>query len=707
MKNLSRTYLIALAIIALVIGFSQYLVQNSIKTGSTDSRTINISGRQRMLSQKISKATLAMSSTSNESEFEQRKNELSAALDLLIKSHEGLQNGSEELQLLNLNNSKRILTLFEQVDPHFLAIKNAAAIALKSKEIADTKSDEFKNSAKEILSNEAQFLKLMNDITFEYDAESTARVLSLSRTEYILFAIALLLLVMEGLFIFRPAIRKIQEYTEEILLQGKSLEASLEKEEYLNNQARSIFANVKQGVFLLNKDLMISEFYSAETENIFDEGTLRDTNFIKLMRPRLVKRDLEALEMFTDHLFNSEIRETVVNRLNPVESVEIFPNKGNAGNLDSRNVKISFSRIIVDEEIRQILVTVIDETENVKMRKAIEESEEKNRVESTQLLAILKIEPQTLDVFLNEASDSLSSISQKYETHRSDNFNELINYTFGAIHNVKGNSTIIGLDLIEKKLHSIEDIIVEMKSQLVVEGRDFLKIIYSVAEVIGILDNMKEMQKRIASIYNQVNTNINLDKRTNHHLISKLEDGLKTMSASHSKLVKLVFIDNEIIIPNIYLSSIKDVCIQLIKNSIIHGVESPEERIAQGKPATATVSIHLRNHNNEFQLEYGDDGKGLDVKKILSEAIRNRLIDKEEIKNITSKDVSELIFRSDFSTANVVDELAGRGQGMSIIKTAITKYGGSYKLGYKKNQYFKIRISLPIEDQFESINQSA
>ncbi|MBV6648039.1 MAG: type IV pili methyl-accepting chemotaxis transducer N-terminal domain-containing protein, partial [Cyclobacteriaceae bacterium] len=89
MKNLTRTYLIALIIIGLVITISQLLVQRSIKTASSDGKTINISGRQRMLSQKISKAALAMRNAQTQAQFETRKNELQSALALLQKSHQG------------------------------------------------------------------------------------------------------------------------------------------------------------------------------------------------------------------------------------------------------------------------------------------------------------------------------------------------------------------------------------------------------------------------------------------------------------------------------------------------------------------------------------------------------------------------------------------------------------------------------------------
>ena len=155
------------------------------------------------------------------------------------------------------------------------------------------------------------------------------------------------------------------------------IKSALQREEYLNNQSASIFENVKQGIFLIDPNFMIGDLYSRETDEIFETTSLQGTNFLKLMRPRLVKRDLEALEMFVDHLFNSKIRETVVNRLNPVEQVEIYPDKG-SGSLEPRYIQMLFSRIMREGKIYRVMVTVLDETEKVRMRKKIEESEVRN-----------------------------------------------------------------------------------------------------------------------------------------------------------------------------------------------------------------------------------------------------------------------------------------------------------------------------------------
>ncbi|WP_109831967.1 type IV pili methyl-accepting chemotaxis transducer N-terminal domain-containing protein [Reichenbachiella versicolor] len=687
MNNLTKTYLVALTIIALVIGFSQFLVQNSIKRGSSDSRTINISGRQRMLSQKITKASLAMRAAQNDEQFITRKGELEKAYTLWSKSHQALQAGDESMSLVDVNNSESILELFEEISPYYVAIEKAVLQLLKTDSLQETQSLEFEAGLQQILANEGQFLKLMNDITFEYDAESTGRIKSLSVTEYILFAIAFFLLVMEGAFIFRPAIKSINDYTTQ-------LSTALRKEEYLNNQSESIFENVKQGVFLIDKNLMIGDMYSKETDEIFETTSLQNTNFLKLMRPRLVKRDLEALEMFVDHLFNPSIRETVVNRLNPVEQVEIFPDKGSVS-MDPRYIQMTFSRIMRDGEIYRVLVTVLDETETVRMRQRIEESDAQNEENYSQLLAILKVQPESLTSFLNESVTGLNGISRKYEQKDYRNFSDLVQTTYETVHSIKGNASLIGLEMISNSLHKVEDTIVELKNKSQIEGKHFLKIIYQIAEVITSLNNMVELQDKIASVYSKGSQIIEEKVSSSQQIKNAVETGLERISGETSKKVTLNFPETKVDLPEEYVALMKDIATQLIRNSIAHGIETAEERKMNQKSEIGTIRMALQEHPNGYTFDYADDGKGLDMKKILAKAIKNNLIARDEIPNLKGQDVIDLIFKKDFSTTLTADKYSGRGQGMTLVKSLVEKHNGTYKVGFKKGQSFMMRISLP------------
>ena len=691
MKRLQITYIIALTVIGLVISISQYLIQSSIKKGEVDSRTINISGRQRMLSQKITKASLAMVNASDQAQFDTRKEELNNAYNLWKKSHNGLQYGDASMNLVDVNNSDEILTLFQEITPYYERIEASVQELLRYRSYQVARDDFFRENVQMILDNEATFLKLMNDITFEYDAESTGRISDLSREEVILFLVAIFLLVMEAVLVFRPAVRKLADYTNQILDKTQSLEASLKNEQYLTNQSKSIFDNVKQGLLLLDKDLIMGNLYSKEIENIFETKEIAGTSFVKLFRSRLVGRDLESLEMFVENLFDPTIKESVVNKLNPIEQVELYTSNQDP-NLRKKYIKVSFSRIIKDEEIFKVLVTIKDETEFVLMQKQIEEAREKHKEETNQLVAILKVNPKLLKNFLDQSIIQLQGISDLYENHRDKNYRPLISDTFSVVHSVKGNATLLEMTTIGEKLHEVEEDLVVMRNGSNVEGKDFLTVLFKVTEVVNILNNMNEIMNKMAQIYSTMEETQEEDG-DNSLLKDVVKKSASKISKELNKSVKLDFDESSVTLPEEYKLDIKDALVQLIRNSIVHGIESQQERISSGKPAMGKIAcgIHV-GANGELILNYEDDGKGLDIQQISRKAIEKNIVNEDQLKLMSKEEIYQLIFRDSFSTEEKATMHAGRGQGLSIIKKIADRYNAEIKLDTEPGKKFKLDL---------------
>jgi two-component sensor histidine kinase len=705
MKNLTLSYIAALSVIALVIIASQVLVQRSIATSIYDARTINISGRQSMLSQLIAKAVLAMDRAESKEEYVKRQAELDEATREWERAHNALQYGDELMELDNVTNSEETLLYFLELEPKYVKIR-AAIEKLINIDFEDANRDELVAEQTDIiLKNEGDFLELMNEITLDYDREATQRISSLSRTEYILLAIALLLLLAEALYIFRPVINRINEYTQKLLRQEKSLKKALflqkeekAKVEYLNKQAESVFQTVQQGLFLLNEKFVISELYSTATEGIIDEAKLGGSNFLQVMQTKLVKRDQDALEMFVKHLFNPDIQEDILSQLNPLEQVQIFTNKS-GGSIDSKHISVSFSRIRDAKKIFAVLVTITDETEAVIMQQKINETEQKNKKESEQLLSILRVDPLALKDFLDSTQASLKEISDRYESDKGKTDpKDLIRYTFNIIHNLKGNAGLIDLELIANKLHEIEDIITDLRHKEDLVGNDFLKILYEINELSTTIINMQRMLVRIADVNKKIAKG-EMQTTSNQSLSASLDKGLKKLSDEIGKPAELEFNDNGITIPERYKVSLKDVAIQLFRNSLVHGIEDPAERREKGKPETARIGLEIQKSDEEIIITYQDDGQGLDENKIRQKAINESIMSEEEAAKLDQKGIAEIIFNDGLSTAKQIDHHAGRGQGMSLIRDLIKKHDGRYELSYQTGKHFKLDFALPLEKE--------
>ncbi len=145
------------------------------------------------------------------------------------------------------------------------------------------------------------------------------------------------------------------------------------------------------------------------------------------------------------------------------------------------------------------------------------------------------------------------------------------------------------------------------------------------------------------------------------------------------------------------LEELKDPFVHLIRNSIDHGIETPEERIKKHKNRVGTILLRIRTvEGNKAEIVISDDGKGLDPDEIRESAVRKNIRTKDELSSLSEKDIFNLIFESDFSTAKVITDLSGRGLGMAIVRQKVNKLDGSIEINSEKDFGTVIKLVLPL-----------
>lgn len=208
--KLRKMYFVALLVLVSTLFLTQIVIQYTLHLSDDDARVINLAGRQRMLSQKISKSVLALYDSSDSEARSRYLTELSSSLDLWQLSHEGLLQGDPELGLPG-NNSRQIIELFEVIDPQYKAIVQAAEKIIDLASSSDFDPESIKASVTVIMNQVADFLTGMNDIVFQYDAESRAKIVKTESVEFVLLIIALIVLALEIFYIFRPALSMVEK----------------------------------------------------------------------------------------------------------------------------------------------------------------------------------------------------------------------------------------------------------------------------------------------------------------------------------------------------------------------------------------------------------------------------------------------------------------------------------------------------------------
>ncbi|WPP52870.1 sensor histidine kinase [Catalinimonas niigatensis] len=214
-------YALALSGIAAAIIISQLFIQRYIGKQEYDSRIVNLAGRQRMLSQKISKLALQIANTDQVEERQKHAAQLREALSSWTQSHQGLLNGDEELGVIG-EKSATVDSMYQAMTPYYETIVAHAQRILQllyQNRAIDT--TQLQPHIQQILANESGFLESMDDIVFQYDDEARERVLFLEVIELILLGISLTIILFELLFIFRPTARKIRTTIDELMRSEK------------------------------------------------------------------------------------------------------------------------------------------------------------------------------------------------------------------------------------------------------------------------------------------------------------------------------------------------------------------------------------------------------------------------------------------------------------------------------------------------------
>jgi two-component system sensor histidine kinase DegS len=220
-SKLGMWYILALSVIATIAIAGQVLIQHHLKSQVSDSRVINLAGTQRYKSQWIVKMSLLLYTDLSHKHFPDKIKKLEELLDQWKKGHYGLQHGDAGLNLPGAN-SEQILSMFTDLDPYFQQVYNSAQtiIACKKREERDTVK--LNAAVRTLLDNETIFLEKMDKIVFQYDQEARHKVSMLSKLEYILLAISIIVIALEILFVFRPTTIQVNRSIDQLMSSEKN-----------------------------------------------------------------------------------------------------------------------------------------------------------------------------------------------------------------------------------------------------------------------------------------------------------------------------------------------------------------------------------------------------------------------------------------------------------------------------------------------------
>lgn len=171
---------------------------------------------------------------------------------------------------------------------------------------------------------------------------------------------------------------------------------------------------------------------------------------------------------------------------------------------------------------------------------------------------------------------------------------------------------------------------------------------------------------------------------------------VRQLSRDLNKKVKLDIIGAETELDRTVIDEIGDPLVHLIRNSLDHGIESPEVRKAAGKPEEGHVELRAYHSGNHVFIEIEDDGAGINKEKVLSKAIEKGVVTPENASKLTDNQINELILASGFSTAEVLSDISGRGVGLDVVKSTIESLGGNITIESEEGEGSLFSVQLPL-----------
>ncbi len=216
------------------------------------------------------------------------------------------------------------------------------------------------------------------------------------------------------------------------------------------------------------------------------------------------------------------------------------------------------------------------------------------------------------------------------------------------------------------------------------EGEKFLEELNQVVSAISLVTTdlqiavMKTRMLPIAKVFN------------------KFPRMIRDLARDLQKNIELEISGEETELDKSIVEEIGDPLVHIIRNSCDHGIETPQDRLAVGKPEAGTIELKAYNEGNQIVIEIRDDGKGLDPDMLRYKSIEKGLISEKEADNMSDKEAFNLIFKPGFSTAAKVTNVSGRGVGMDVVKTNIEKLNGIIDIDSEVGKGTIIKLKIPL-----------
>ncbi|HEV8578112.1 MAG TPA: ATP-binding protein [Thermoanaerobaculia bacterium] len=477
-----------------------------------------------------------------------------------------------------------------------------------------------------------------------------------------------------------------------------------------SEQMKQILATVREGLLLIDRQHRIGLEYAGSAEAILEIGALAGHKLPEVLAARLDPERTQLAADYLDMLFDPRIIESLITKINPLLKVEARFPQGRRKTLAFR-----FVRGLEGGAIRHVLVRIEDLTREEELARELEAQRQRGEQHLELAVALMQADPEALVGLLDRLDPQLRRAEAFFGPRPAAAptpaaFDALLR----DLHAAKGEASLLGFAPLAREIHQLEDALAGVRRGEPDAGAAKAAAAARIASATTLLAAARSVVEQLARFGRTVRNGEAATRQTQtapapsaaghsegvpsvstelQTVEAALERFVSDLAAELGKPARFLWRAGGVTIPYRYSRVVREALVQLARNALVHGVESPEVRRLRGKPAVAALQLAARQRpgSGAIELIFQDDGGGLDLAALRARAGQlGRKVGSDE-------ELRRLIFLPGFSTASRTTLHAGRGIGLDLIRDRIESVGGRIAVHSEPGRFCAFQILLPLE----------
>jgi signal transduction histidine kinase len=490
-----------------------------------------------------------------------------------------------------------------------------------------------------------------------------------------------------------------------------------------NRLTEAILKTSALGLFLMDSKGKIQPQVSASLGALFRRQDFANLTVEKLIGPLVSAKTLSVVRTYMTRLLDPSRGDA--DSGNPLQDVEVKLTNTD-GSFTAAHYSFEFSSVDTPLEPRSWMVRITDITARVQELRELEDLRVHVLAQGEILRSVLQAGGTRFGSFLQRTDASMKTINGvlKKPAREAGAFRHKLEETLEEVDRIRRDAAALKLSGLQSAAREFEDALQELRSRETLSGSDFLPLAVKLDALFGQFALLRTLtsqagpareaeaaapEARVTENGTQVieSPKFFAEPAAQHAsppaqrmaAVGSLESTLTTLTdlvaQENNKTVVLKCSGLDLVPPR-YQATVKNVAIQLIRNAVVHGIETDAEREQAGKASNATLQLQFNSTpGNGFELLFQDDGRGLDPDKVREVAVAKGLLTPEEARELRDRQAIKLIFKSGFTTMPDTAGDAKHGSGMSLVRRYVHEAGGKIALASIAGQETRFKVTLP------------